>query len=91
MQDKWQIIAQMVFCGGCLEIHPYGSECISRSGTQHQGGECSTWECVGDKKGGTDNRSIKYPPPAIQGGENYICNRLDQVDREMKRMYGEER
>ena len=49
--DDWQVldkchrIAQMVFCGGCLEIHPSCSECISRSCTQHQGGRCSTCDC----------------------------------------------
>ena len=49
------------------------------------------WECVGDQKGGADKRSIKYRPPAIQGGKDYIVKRLDQVDREMKRMFGEDR
>ena len=63
--DEWQVpdkqlrISQMVFCGGCLEIHPSGSGCISRSDTQHQGGGCSTWECGRDQKDGTD----KYRPP----------------------------
>ena len=51
----------------------------------------STWECVGDQKGGTDKRSIKYRPPAIQGGEDYMVNRLDQAYREMERMFGEDR
>ena len=26
---------------------------------------CSTWECIGDQKVGTDKRSVKYRPPAI--------------------------
>ena len=29
--------------------------------------------------------------PAIQGGEDYTVNRLDQADREMERMFGEDR
>ena len=50
---------------------------------------CSTWECVGDQKSGTDKRSIKYRrPTAMQGGEDYTVNRLDQGDREMERMFG---
>ena len=28
--DKWQRISQMVFHGGCLEIHPSDSGCMSR-------------------------------------------------------------
>ena len=51
---------------------------------------CSTWECVGDQKGLIDKRSIKYHPPAIQGGEDYTLNRLDQAEREMERMFGED-
>ena len=39
--DKWQRILQMVFCGGCLEIHSYEARCISSSCTKHQGCECS--------------------------------------------------
>ena len=39
--DKWQMIAQMVFCGGCLEINPVDYGYISSSCTQHQGGGCS--------------------------------------------------
>ena len=35
MPDKWQWIFQMVFHGGCLEIHPDGARCISSSCTQH--------------------------------------------------------
>ena len=81
----------MVFGDGCLEIHPSGSESISRSSTQHQGGECSAWKCVGDQKGGTVKRSFKYRPRAIQGGEDYTVNRLDQVDREMERIFGQDK
>ena len=52
---------------------------------------CSTWECVGDQNGGTDMRSIKYCPPAIQDGEDYTVNRLDQAASEVKKMFGEDR
>ena len=41
---KWQRISQMVFCGGCLEIHPDEAGCISSSCTQHQAGRCSICE-----------------------------------------------
>ena len=40
--DEWQVpdtlkrISQMVFCGGCLEIHPSDSGCLSRLDTQHE-------------------------------------------------------
>ena len=44
MPDKWQRIAQMVFCGLCLEINPVEYGYISSSCTQHQGGECSISE-----------------------------------------------
>ena len=40
---------------------------------------CSTWECVGDQKGMIDKKSIKDSPPATQGGEDYMVNRLDQA------------
>ena len=39
--DKWQMILQMVFCDGCLEINPEVIGDISRSCTQHQGGRCT--------------------------------------------------
>ena len=52
---------------------------------------CSTWGCVGDKKGVTDNRSMKYHPPAIQGGEDYMVYRLYLADQEMKKLFNEDR
>ena len=48
-------------------------------------------KCVGDQKGGTDKRSIKHRPPAIQGGEDYMVNRLDNADREIERMFSEDK
>ena len=45
---------------------------------------CSTWECVGDQKSGTDKRSVKYRPPDTQGEEDYTMNRLYLADRKMK-------
>ena len=59
LPDKWQWISQMVFRGGCLEIHPYASGCISRSCTQHQGGRCSVGECRVEQEGRVDKRSKK--------------------------------
>ena len=49
---------------------------------------------VGDQKGLIYKRYIKYRPPAFQGGQDYAVNtlnRLDQADREMERMFGEDR
>ena len=51
----------------------------------------STWECEGDKKGGTDKRSMKYCLPAIQGGEDYMVNRLYLVNQEMKKLFNADR
>ena len=42
--DKFQKIAQMVFCNRVLEIHPIGDGVISSPCVQHQGGGCSAFE-----------------------------------------------
>ena len=52
---------------------------------------CSTWECGGDQKGGTDKRSIKYRPSTMQGGEDYTVNKLYLADQEMKKLFNEDR
>ena len=52
---------------------------------------CSTCECVGDRKGGTDKRSMKYHPPAIQGSEDYMVNRQYIADQETKKLFNEDR
>ena len=51
----------------------------------------STCECVGDRNSMTDKRSMKYCPPAIQGGDDYMVNRLYIADREMKKLFNEDR
>ena len=78
----------MVFHGRYLEIHPFGTEYISRSCTQHQGGGCSTWEGGEAQKGVLDKESIKDPPLATLGRAGYVGKRLGQADREMARMFG---
>ena len=47
--------------------------------------------CIGDRKGGTDRKSMKYRPPAFQGGEDYMVNWLYIVDQEMKKLFNEDR
>ena len=81
----------MVYCGGCLKIHPSDSGCISRSNPQHQGGRVSVCESRGDQKGGTDKRSIKQRPSIMQGGEDYTVNKLYLAAQEMKRLFSEDR
>ena len=89
--DKWQRISQMVFRGGCLEIHPQASRCILRSCTQHQGGGCSTCECRVEQKGRIDKESIKHRPSTMQGREDYTVNKLYQVAQEMKKLFDKDR
>ena len=68
--DKWQRISQMVFHGGCLEIHPEYAGCISRSCTQHQGGGCSICEAKMELGGRIDKRPLKYHLTTLQGNED---------------------
>ena len=89
--DKWQRIARIVFCSGCLEIHPSGSGYISRSCTQHQRGGCSTCDWWVDQKGRTNKRSMKHQPSTMQGGEDYTVNALYLAEREMKKLFNEDR
>ena len=82
--DKWQRIAQIVFRGGYLEIYPSGSECISRSGTQHQGGGCRTWEC--DKKGVWSTAHQLSKAERIIWSTGYIFR-----PKKMKKLFKEDR
>ena len=52
---------------------------------------CSAWEGEGDQMGGRDKESFKDRPPATQGGEDYMANRLDQTVPEIEKMFGEDR
>ena len=69
----------MLFRGGCLEIHPYASGCI----TQHQGGECSVRQFREEQEGRVDKRFIKYLPSILQSGEDYMVNKMYLAGREM--------
>ena len=46
---------------------------------------------VGDPKGRTDKISIKHHPSTKQFGEDYTVNKLYLVDREMKKVFNEDR
>ena len=52
---------------------------------------CSTWEGGETQKGGEDKESIKDQPPATLGRVDYLGKRLYQVEREMARMFDDER
>ena len=52
---------------------------------------CSAWECGETQKDVRDKESINYRPPATLGRVDYMGKRLDRADREMARMFGEDR
>ena len=47
--------------------------------------------CREAKAGVTDKKSMKYGPPDIQGGEDYMVNRLYLANQEMKKLFNEDR
>ena len=84
--DKQQRISQMVFCGGCLEIHSYDSGCISRFCTQLQGGGCSICEFRVEQEMRVDKRSMNYRPSTLQGRENYTWSLVNKLYLEVREM-----
>ena len=83
----------MVFCGGCLEIHPDEAGCISRSCTQHQGGSgCSICEAKVELGWRKDKKSMKYRLSALQGRGDYLTvSKLYLASREMDKRFNEDR
>ena len=56
----------MVFCGWLPEIHSAYSGCTSGSSTQHQGGECSTWQGMGPLSHVKDKKQVLNQPTETQ-------------------------
>ena len=52
---------------------------MKNRGTHEHMHVCSTWEYVENQKGVINKKSTKNRPPATQGREDYMINRLNQA------------